>query len=930
MNKKTLRIAGWALGLSVAVAGVGVAVGASMKTQVETKAVEGDSLKAYDTNSSTFSTGYKRNSGDNFIWYGQKNYFGANNATNHGNFKPTAADLPVVKAKNSSATTSTTGYYYCYTSEAVSNVGYLEIYFTAKSGSSDVKAYIVSSSTAATSDSATWSEVTMSNTSANANGANVASVGTNNKYVFTFGATETSSKYYGVVFVTSSYWRATGFKMTLLEGSTSSQSVSISYEGSKTPTYDGTNEQTVSLTADPDGFTSSDGDLLYEWTSTDTSILEATTNDAITGVFTIKGIGEAQIRVYVTDGDSEEATSTYITFTVQKPADEALYSVSITKGDGAVDTYYSDDTEVDKTGLTLNAVYKSATYGSYTREENGVAADASGVVWTLDIANEKVKVAYTVKEVTKNAEFSITVEAAPPSSVFNAESNSSNVGDGKSTTVDEITYAFAKSTGQNAPAYNSTYKEARLYNNNTLTISGSAAVQSIDQIIVTIGYTGDSKGESFSSIATNAGGSYTRNGWKFNFVDTTQVVITGGSNQLRFSSIKVIYTEVPPSDKDVESVELDKSSASLEVGQTVTLNPTVLPVDARDTGVIWESDNPSVATVENGVVTAVAAGSATITATSVDQDSISDSCDITVTAAPVVSFAPSASIGSSAKPIETLKLGDNYFNLNVDGGSYRGFESGGAARGAQFSSSTNSVTVDLQTTDLAVATKDLRVVVNASRNNNGSAYTVSAKVGDISLKCNSNSTASLTTSAAEYVFEYDGEENAIANPDGLITITLSNDGGAVYLKYVKIYSAASYSNLENLVEKLHMDYVEEIVQGEPVYLNYCNDQEHNYYGKNTDTGAKYAFNSLTSEQKSLFKTLPEYADAYARLLAWADANNDEINQGGVLDSKASAFGVVFGSHSSNETLTLIMAIFGASILAVGGFVLVTRHRKEDR
>ena len=42
MNKKTLRIAGWALGLSMAVAGVGIAVGASAKTAMETKAGEGD------------------------------------------------------------------------------------------------------------------------------------------------------------------------------------------------------------------------------------------------------------------------------------------------------------------------------------------------------------------------------------------------------------------------------------------------------------------------------------------------------------------------------------------------------------------------------------------------------------------------------------------------------------------------------------------------------------------------------------------------------------------------------------------------------------------------------------------------------------------------------------------------------------------------
>ena len=40
----------------------------------------GGTLKTYDTNSSTFSTGYASQAGDNFVWYGQKNYFGANNA----------------------------------------------------------------------------------------------------------------------------------------------------------------------------------------------------------------------------------------------------------------------------------------------------------------------------------------------------------------------------------------------------------------------------------------------------------------------------------------------------------------------------------------------------------------------------------------------------------------------------------------------------------------------------------------------------------------------------------------------------------------------------------------------------------------------------------------------------------------------------------
>lgn len=63
-------------------------------------------------------------------------------------------------------------------------------------------------------------------------------------------------------------------------------------------------------------------------------------------------------------------------------------------------------------------------------------------------------------------------------------------------------------------------------------------------------------------------------------------------------------------------VTLNRSSLDLIVGQTGNLSATVRPADATDRSVHWSSDNPSVATVNNnGVVTARAAGRATITVT---------------------------------------------------------------------------------------------------------------------------------------------------------------------------------------------------------------------------------------------------------------------------------------------------------------------------
>lgn len=62
-------------------------------------------------------------------------------------------------------------------------------------------------------------------------------------------------------------------------------------------------------------------------------------------------------------------------------------------------------------------------------------------------------------------------------------------------------------------------------------------------------------------------------------------------------------------------VSLSETECTLVVGQTHSLDETVLPEDADDKTVTWESANESIATVSNGEVTAVAEGTATITVT---------------------------------------------------------------------------------------------------------------------------------------------------------------------------------------------------------------------------------------------------------------------------------------------------------------------------
>ena len=64
----------------------------------------------------------------------------------------------------------------------------------------------------------------------------------------------------------------------------------------------------------------------------------------------------------------------------------------------------------------------------------------------------------------------------------------------------------------------------------------------------------------------------------------------------------------------VTGITLDQAAATIKVGEQVTLNATIEPENATNSTIIWESEDPGVATVENGVVTGRGKGMVTITA----------------------------------------------------------------------------------------------------------------------------------------------------------------------------------------------------------------------------------------------------------------------------------------------------------------------------
>ena len=103
---------------------------------------------------------------------------------------------------------------------------------------------------------------------------------------------------------------------------------------------------------------------------------------------------------------------------------------------------------------------------------------------------------------------------------------------------------------------------------------------------------------------------------------TTKITATSGIVK---TSAKVTVTT------KVEQIALSKTEGVLTVGNSVTVTATVTPDNATNTTINWTSSDEKVATVDsNGKVTAVAAGNATITATSESDGDVSADYALTV------------------------------------------------------------------------------------------------------------------------------------------------------------------------------------------------------------------------------------------------------------------------------------------------------------
>ncbi len=89
----------------------------------------------------------------------------------------------------------------------------------------------------------------------------------------------------------------------------------------------------------------------------------------------------------------------------------------------------------------------------------------------------------------------------------------------------------------------------------------------------------------------------------------------------------ITFETEDPTEIPVEKIELDKETVTLAVGDKTVLKAAITPSYATDTAITWESSDNLIAEVSDGVITAIMAGSCTITASAGGKKAF---CEVTI------------------------------------------------------------------------------------------------------------------------------------------------------------------------------------------------------------------------------------------------------------------------------------------------------------
>ena len=151
-------------------------------------------------------------------------------------------------------------------------------------------------------------------------------------------------------------------------------------------------------------------------------------------------------------------------------------------------------------------------------------------------------------------------------------------------------------------------------------------------------------------------------------ITSITIATTTNSKRINFYGLTLLIGELEP----IYPETITLSNASVDIGYTTQLEPVFNPTDTNQTFLYWESSNTNIATVsQDGIVTGIATGNATITATGEKEngDPVSASCTVTVNSVAVTGVTLNkstldVSLGATSTLVATVSPA-NASNKNV-------------------------------------------------------------------------------------------------------------------------------------------------------------------------------------------------------------------------------------------------------------------------
>ncbi len=374
--------------------------------------------------------------------------------------------------------------------------------------------------------------------------------------------------------------------------------------------------------------------------ASDKSVSYSSSNDKVAtisdaGVVNAISAGSVTFTVKSTDGNKTDTCSLTV---LKKDTTVNVTGVSLDKTSETL--YVGDTLTLNATISPSNATNKSVTWSS---SYASVASVSEGVVSANGVGTATITV--ITKDGNKTATCVVTVlsidgdvvqitsnntSLKEDSSVTNPSFNcdgilSSSVSVSTSGNIyTSKTTAYRLASNSYGGSITFTFSESITFNGVTLIASGYGSKVSA----VTIKTDGDTS--SSTTISGTTKKEYVYSEFSDKSIETKTITVSSSKkNQFYFYGLKLICKETEPIYPT--SISLP-STLELGIDETSTLCVDFTPSNANQKSVEWNSDKPNIATVNNGLVTAVALGTANISATAKDKDGnqLTANCIVTV------------------------------------------------------------------------------------------------------------------------------------------------------------------------------------------------------------------------------------------------------------------------------------------------------------